>query len=113
MRFLFIILLSGLLFTHALFAQTKPAATPKKPADEAAEWSKAIAVADSNERIAAINIFLKAFPKTNKMDLARETLVTLRADIGNERLLAGDLVTASDFFKAAAAEAPKPIPEKL
>ena len=113
MRFWFIILLSCLLLTPALFAQTKPAATPKKAADEAAEWSKAIAVADSNDRIAAINTFLKAFPKTNKMDLALETLVTLRGDIGNERLLAGDLVTASDFFKAAAAEAPKPIREKL
>ncbi len=112
MRCSFIILLTCLLLTPA-FAQTKASATPKKTADEAAEWSKAMAVADSNERIAAINTFLKAFPKTNKMDLALETLVALRADIGNERLLAGDLVTASDFFKAAAAEAPKPVPEKL
>lgn len=119
MRSCIIILLTCVLFS-AGFAQTKtttatpkPASTPKKVIDETAEWDKALAVTDANERIGAISEFLKVFPKTKKLDLALETLVTLRADIGNERLLAGDLVTASDFFKAAAAEAPKPIPEKL
>lgn len=99
--------------SKAVAAKPKPAATAKKTVDENAEWEKALAIADSNERIAAIKKFLNAFPKTKKNDLALEILVTLRADIGNERLLAGDLVTASDFFRTAAAEAPKPIPEKL
>ena len=128
MRTCLIIFLLGLLFipaftqtnkpkkptpSKAVAAKPKPAATPKKTVDETAEWEKALAVADANERIAAIKSFLNAFPKTKKLNLALETLVTLRADIGNERLLAGDLVTASDFFKAAAAETPKPVPEEL
>ena len=94
-------------------APVKTTAIPKIAVNETAEWEKATAAVDLNERIVSIKKFLNAFPKTKKLDLALETLVTLRADIGNERLLAGDLVTASDFFKTAAAEAPKPIPERL
>ena len=40
-------------------------------------------------------------------------MLRLRADVGNQRILAGDLENAAKIFKAAAAEAPKPVSEKL
>ncbi len=91
----------------------KPTATPKPRIDETAEWEKALATADAFERIGAIKKFLAAFPKTKRQSEALETMLKLRADIGTERLLAGDLENAVKLFKSGAAEAPKPVADQL
>lgn len=88
--------------------------TPPKPKiDETAEWEKALATADAFERIGQIKKFLAMFPKTKRRAEALEALLKLRADIGNERLLGGDLENAAKLFKAAALEAPVPISDQL
>lgn len=96
-------------------AETKPkvTATPKPKVDENAEWEKALATADAFERVDAIKRFLGKFPKTRRQSEALELMLQLRTDVGNQRILAGDLVNAAKIFKEAAAEAPKPVPEKL
>lgn len=94
-------------------AKPKVAATPKPKIDEKAEWEKALATADAYDRIGEIKKYLAAFPKTKRQAEALETILKLRADIGTERLLAGDLDNAAKLFKAGAAEAPKPVADQL
>jgi len=96
-------------------ADTKPkvTATPKPKLDETAEWNKALAVQDGYERVGAMKKFLATFPKTRRQIEALETMLKLRADIGNQRIIAGDLDNAILLFKAAAAEAPKPVSDQL
>lgn len=94
-------------------SKPKVAATPKPKIDEKAEWEKALGTADAYDRIGEIKKFLAAFPKTTRQTEALETILKLRADIGTERLLAGDLENAAKLFKAGAAEAPKPVTDQL
>lgn len=96
-------------------AETKPkvTATPKPKIDETAEWEKAISTPDAYERIGEIKSFLLKFPKTKRQAEALETMLKLRTDVGNQRLIAGDLENAAKLFKAGAAEAPKPVPDQL
>jgi tetratricopeptide (TPR) repeat protein len=117
--------LFALLFFLAVLAapainQTKkPAgsATPRpkaqKPVDDIAAWEKVKAISEPTARLEPVRKFLVDYPKSALRDEAIETLAKLRTDIGNAQLVAGDLIAASDTFKAAATEAPKPIPAKL
>lgn len=96
-------------------ADTQPKVTtpPKSKVDETAEWNKVIATGDAYERVGSLKKFLAAFPKSKRKTEALETMLKLRADIGNQRIIAGDLDNAILLFKAAAAEAPKPMPDQL
>ena len=91
----------------------KPAATPQKKPSERAEWDKAIAITDTAKRVAALKTFVTAFPKTTRKATAFEAISLAEAELGNEKLAAGDMQAATDFFKAATQDAPKPVPEKL
>ena len=84
----------------------------KKP-DEKTAWEKATAVEDTAARVAALQKFNEAFPKSSKRNDALVLIATARVALGNEKLTAGDIDAAAVLFKAAAADAPKPIPDKL
>ena len=94
-------------------AKSAAKASPKRSIDDTAEFEKANALTDPVERLAAVKKFLTSFPKSKHRDAADETIAKLRSDIGNAQLTAGDLVAAADTFKAAALDAPKPIPSQL
>lgn len=93
-------------------AKPDPSATPR-PASEKVSWEKAAAIADPVERVSAINKFLEAFPRSTRRSEAVSLLVTTRAEIAAANIKAGDVVAAGAELKAAASEAPKPIPAKL
>lgn len=94
-------------------AKSKPAATLLKKPSEQAEWDKAIAITDPAKRIAALRKFLEVFPRSTRKPKAFESISVTEAELGNEKLAAGDTQAGADLFKAAANDAPKPIPEKL
>jgi tetratricopeptide (TPR) repeat protein len=89
------------------------AAAPAKRFNEQAEWDKANAITDAAKRVAALRKFVAAFPRSTKRTNAYESISRSEVDLGNERLAAGDTQAASDFFKAAAKDAPKPVADKL
>ncbi len=91
----------------------KPVATPSKKASEKAEFDKAVSVTDVHERISALRKFAAAFPKSSRMSEAVGMIAADEAALGNEKLAAGDPEAALKFFKAAVADAPKPLPEPL
>ncbi|MBP7415050.1 MAG: hypothetical protein KA831_00215 [Pyrinomonadaceae bacterium] len=97
----------------AAASKPKVTATPKPKVDETAEWEKATATADAFERVGAIKKFLSKFPRSTRQSEGLEMMLRLRADIGNQRILAGDLENAAKLFKAGAAEAPKPVADQL
>ena len=94
-------------------AKAKPASTPPKKPSEQAEWDKANAIADAVKRIASLRKFVEAFPKSTRKASAFESISVTEAEIGNEKLAAGDMQAAAEFFKAAAKDAPKPVTDKL
>ena len=90
----------------------KPPALPKKP-DEGAEFEKAAAIADGAERIAALRKFIETFPKSKRTGEVSALIVTVEAQLGNDKLAAGDVAGAMEFYRAAVKDAPKPIPDQL
>lgn len=94
-------------------AKSKPAATQLKKPSEQAEWDKANAITDPAKRIDALRKFLDVFPRSTRKAIAFESISVTEAALGNEKLAAGDTQAAAEFFKMAAKDAPKPIPEKL
>jgi tetratricopeptide (TPR) repeat protein len=92
-------------------AKRPPAAAPKL--NEKAEWEKAIALTDAAERVAALKKFVKTFPRSTHLAEAGELLSTAEAGLGNERLGVSDFDGAVSFFKAAAEDAPQPVPASL
>lgn len=93
----------------------RPAAapTPSKVAAEKAAWEKAVNLQDARERISALKEFLVSYPKTTKRTDALEVILKMRTDIGNERLVAGDIPAAVEMFKTAIEDAPVPIAEPI
>lgn len=91
----------------------KPSATPAKRPGEKDEWEKAIAITDVNARIAALKKFVAAFPRTNRKAEASQLISTAEASLGNEKFSAGETDEGAKLFKAAAKDAPKPVPEQL
>ncbi|MFM9903049.1 MAG: hypothetical protein ACKVQJ_00590 [Pyrinomonadaceae bacterium] len=122
MRFLTTILLF-LLLSIPVLSQTqkpktsgtkpKPATTPLKRPSEKTEWEKAVSTEDKLEQIAALKAFNEEFPKSAKRNDAFALIATVRGALGNEKLAANDLDAAIVFFKAAAADAPKSMPDQL
>ncbi len=138
MRFLAIILLLGLLFTAAFSQSTKsksaaskpisnsekakpaskPAAAKPKPAatplkNEKTEWDAANAITDAAKRVEALRKFVKAFPRSTRKTQAFESITTIEATLGNEKLAVGEKEAALKFMRAAVTDAPKPISDKL
>ncbi len=93
-------------------AKPKTVATPKKVADEKTDFAAAAATDDAEKRITALRKFLDAYPKSDKRTAGAEFIVTAGAEIGNARIQTGDIGGASDAFKQAAHDAPKPVSDQ-
>lgn len=103
-------------------AKPKPTSSPtKKPPiasnankpSEKAVWEKAVVTDPRDARIAALQKFNETFPRSSRKNDALTMIAFLRADLGNEKLGAGETDAAAAAFKAAATDAPKPVPEQL
>ncbi len=135
MRFFTLVTLLGLAFLP-MFAQTakpkktasskttakspaaakpkpKTVATTQKKPDEKAEWEKASAIADQPARVTALQKFNETFPKSAKRNDALELIAATRGEMGNEKIVAGDIDGAIALFKAAVTDAPKPMSDQL
>jgi len=92
----------------------KPKATPKKPKlDEAAEWEKAAAITDAAEAIAAFKKFIAAFPKSERLAEAERRLSGSEVALADAHFELNEIEPALKLYAAAAADAPKPIPDTL
>nr|HMT09356.1 tetratricopeptide repeat protein [Pyrinomonadaceae bacterium] len=103
-------------------AKATPKATPKRPAAqstptkaavEKADWDKAVVIEDARERISSLVTFLAKYPKSTRKTDALEIILKLRSDLANERLVAADTPAAVELFKAAVANAPTPVSDKM
>jgi len=94
-------------------ARPKTTSTPAPRPNERIEWEKVSALTAPADKIAALRKFLETFPKTTRKKDASFSLVTLGAELGNAKLQENDVAGAAAFFLAAAADAPKPVPEQL
>jgi tetratricopeptide (TPR) repeat protein len=111
-----------ILFSLPAFAQktnsTKKPVTPAKtsvvnPAGETEEFEKAAALANPAEKIAALQKFIKNFPKSARKNRALELIVSARGQIGDERLRANEAASGIEFFKLAVKDAPTPVSDEL
>lgn len=117
------VLLLLILFSLPAFAQkTKTTKKPVNPAakttveklgTEKEEFDKAVAVANPLERIAALQKFIKNFPESTEKTRALELIVSARAQIGDDKLRAGEKESGINFFKEAVRDAPVPISDAL
>ncbi|MGB7203605.1 MAG: hypothetical protein WBD16_15260 [Pyrinomonadaceae bacterium] len=94
-------------------AKQKSSVTPLKKPDEKAAWEKAVITDPRDARIAALQKFNETFPKSTRKKEALTLIALLRTDTGNEKLAASETDGAAAVFRAAATDAPKPIPEQL
>ncbi len=94
-------------------AKPKKPVTPTKKPDEKVEWKKASAIPDTAGRLAALQKFNETFPKSDKRTLSLELISATHGQMGNEKIVAGDIAGAAAMFKAAAAGAPKPVSDQL
>ena len=110
-----IVLLSISVFAQNPTKKPTPKKTPQttKVADEKTEFEKAAAVVSSLERIAALQEFIKNFPASEQIVRAQELIVSARAQIGDEKLQAGEKENSFNFFKMAIQDAPTPISDQL
>ncbi|HEX8283687.1 MAG TPA: tetratricopeptide repeat protein [Pyrinomonadaceae bacterium] len=99
--------------------KTKPAAgkpkTAAKPADEdalKAELDEVVKL-DSAARVERLKAFVKANPDSPQTLRAQELLTGARAALGDERLRAGDRAAGVELFRAAVAEAPAGMSDRL
>jgi tetratricopeptide (TPR) repeat protein len=119
-RFLFVLALSVLLLSSVTLAQKpKKKPTPAKPKiekivlDEKEEFNKAIAVTDAAERIKALQKFIQSFPNSSENVRAKTLIVSGRAELGEQKLQAGDTEAGIQLFKDAVNETPTPIDENF
>src|SRR4051794_21521178 len=112
------------LLVPTAFSQAKPKKTPvktksaaasqKRPAaSEQSVWDKAMAQTDPAQRVAALKKFIASYPRSSRITEALTNLSTDEGGLGNDSLAVGDVDAAAVYFKAAAKDAPKPIPDKL
>ena len=110
------------LFSFSVFAQKtkKPRSTgktrlvaAKQVGDEKAEFEKAVTQTSPAERIAALQEFLKVFPKSAEKTRAQELIVSARAELAEQKLQSGETPAGVELFKLAVREAPAPISERL
>lgn len=90
-----------------------PEEIAKKEADEEAAYEQAAAIEDGLERIAALKKFVKKYPTAKRIPDAFAMIVTVRTQLGNEKLTTGDIAGAVELYKAAVNDAPKPVPDQL
>lgn len=97
------------------YAPKKPSAavSKKESADEKETLEKALAETDLTQKIAALQQFIKDFPKSAEKIRAQEVLVSSRAQLADEKLRLGEKDQGIKLFKQAVAEAPDPISDKL
>jgi tetratricopeptide (TPR) repeat protein len=110
-----------ILFSLSVFAQKTN--TTKKPVNstkttvklgtEKEEFEKAVALTNPLERIAALQKFLKNFPKSAEKTRALELIVSARGQIGDDKLRLGETASGIEFFKAAVKDAPVPVSDEL
>lgn len=91
----------------------KKAGGEKKIGSEKEEFEASIALTDAAKRIKALQKFIESFPKSEEVTRAQELIVSARAQLGDERLQAGETEKGLEFFKLAVSGAPKPMSEKL
>jgi len=94
----------------------KPAPTPGKPKDpgtEKADFNAAAAVSDPTQKIKALQKFISDYPKSGSKTRALELILTARAVLADEKLLAGDPEAGITLFKLAVEEGPEPMPDEL
>jgi Flp pilus assembly protein TadD len=127
----FTLMLCLTLAAAASFAQRKPeagkgkpaAAKPKpaaakpvaKPADEdalKAELDEVLKL-DAATRVERLTAFVKANPDSPQTLRAQELLTSARAALGDEKIRAGDHAAGVELFRAAVAEAPATMSDKL
>lgn len=110
-----IFLLSISVFAQNPTKKPTPKKTPQttKVADEKTEFEKAATVVSSLERITALQEFIKNFPASEQIVRAQELIVSARAQIGDEKLQAGEKENSFNFFKMAIQDAPTPISDQL
>lgn len=95
--------------------KAKPAAVKPKPADEEAlkaELDEVLKL-DAATRVERLTAFVKANPDSPQTLRAQELLVGARAALGDEKLRAGDHAAGIELFRAAVAEAPAAMSDKL
>lgn len=77
------------------------------------DFEKARALANLDEKITALQKFAEDYPKSNDRVTALEIVVSTRAQLGDEKLRAGENESGLKFFKDAVTDAPVPMSEKL
>lgn len=108
-----------ILLSLPVFAQkTKTTKTPakitaEKPGTEKEEFEKAIALTVPLDRVAALQKFIKNFPKSVNKNRAQELIVSARGQIGDEKLRLGETESGIEFFKSAVKDAPVPVSDEL
>lgn len=115
-----LILLVFLSLTAAATAQNPNPRKPKisaaaavNPANEKADFEKAVAIADAQERIAALQKFIADYPKSKERTRALELTTSARAALADEKMRAGDRTAGIELFQLALRETPKPVSDKL
>ncbi|HST51165.1 MAG TPA: tetratricopeptide repeat protein [Pyrinomonadaceae bacterium] len=101
--------------TPAKTTAAKPKASAQKAAGDEAQNSELeeIAKLGSAERVERLEAFVKENPKSPSLLRARELLTSARAALGDERLRAGDHAAGIELFRAAVAETPAEMSDKL
>jgi tetratricopeptide (TPR) repeat protein len=116
MRNLFILFL---IFSFAIVvfpqkSKTKLAkSTANKSVDEKSDLDNAVKTKSAFDRIAALQSFVKKYPRSKEINRVRELIVSARAELADVRLQAGDFQGGIELFKTAITEAPTPISDKL
>lgn len=91
----------------------KPKTLAPKPPSENEEYTKAIAVENLEERVAALKTFLEKFPATKKKNDTLDSIAVARIQLAQDRLTTADTESGITILKAAVGELPTPVPEKL
>lgn len=98
--------------TTASKPKPKAPVGPPKP-DEKTEWERASTVADTLARVAALQKFNGMFPKSARHQDSLALIAATRSEMGNSKIVGGDIDAAIVLFRAAVTDAPKPLPDQL
>src|SRR5436305_238246 len=93
----------------------KPTRTPAKAAGGHAKKAELdeIVKLGASERVERLQAFVKENPNSPSLLRAEELLTSARAALGDERLRGGDRAAGVELFRAAVAEAPEGMSDKL
>src|SRR5947209_6553364 len=93
----------------------RPTRTPPKDAGEDAKKAELdeIVKLGASERVERLQAFVKANADSPSLLRAQELLTSARAALGDERLRGGDHAAGIELFRAAVAEAPAAMSDKL